>query len=154
MHLKQEISFTTLKRVLQRDELQCFLEIFTDEFWDVFEVSQSFCNCNDTKKLVNRNLCKMIDAKKSLKLTTRYELSHFFGILFNSIYYIGIMLLLGNTYANNVHNLRDHYKSLVTTYGVFPKLGINRFELLRRASKPNLREITQITNLLSKNSQK
>lgn len=38
-------------------------------------------------------------------------------------------------------------------YETFPKLGINRFELLQRAYKPNLKEIAQITNILSKSSQ-
>jgi hypothetical protein len=57
-------------------------------------------------------------------------------------------MLIENTYGNNNHNLRNHFKFVKSTYGKIKALGIIRFEQLRNNIIVTLSELLELTNIL------
>ena len=61
---------------------------------------------------------------------------------------------LENTYANDTHDIRKHFKMIKNQFGGIKKLGIDRFQLLRRCFNPSIEQLQSLSQILSENSQR
>ena len=59
-----------------------------------------------------------------------------------------------NTYGNSFKDLREHYFFLQKDYGPFKNLGSKRFEDLKSAFHPSIKDISEMVDILSEYSQK
>ena len=91
---------------------------------------------------MNLNFCQNVNSQTpirwSRKLVTVDELIRFYGLT----------MLVENTYANNTHNMRKHFKSIKQQYGRVKGLGMDRFEQLTHAFNPSIQQIKEITDIL------
>jgi len=53
-----------------------------------------------------------------------------------------ILMRVENTYGNDTHDLRVHFKRIKTRFGGIKKLGIDRFQLLRKCFDPTIEELS------------
>lgn len=61
---------------------------------------------------------------------------------------------LENTYGNNTHDLRNHYKLIKKEFGNIPKLGLKRFQLLRCCFNPTISQLIILSEMIGESSQK
>lgn len=91
---------------------------------------------------VNRNLRQGLDLeRKGPKATSVEELLHFYGM----------QLLFENSYGNEFTHIRDHYHYIKATYGKPKKLGMRRWEILKRAMNPSVEELKLLCDILHSN---
>jgi hypothetical protein len=64
------------------------------------------------------------------------------------IHFYGHILLLENSFVNNVWDLSEHYKQVDRIYGKIKGIGIKRYKYLRTALKPFINEIRIICDIL------
>jgi len=113
---------------------------------------------------MNRNLAKYVTTpepgtrkslKKTIKSTNKSEVLHFYGIIFFlKLIIIALIIRLENTYSNDSHDIRKHFKMLKERFGGIKKLGLDRFQLLRRCFNPTIEELLILAQIIGENSQK
>lgn len=59
-----------------------------------------------------------------------------------------------NTYGNETGHIRNHFQKIQSSFQKVKKLGMDRFQALRRAFNPSIKEITELVNILVKASQR
>jgi hypothetical protein len=63
------------------------------------------------------------------------------------------MIRLENTYSNDSHDIRKHFKMIKERFGGVRKLGVDRFQLLRRCFNPSIGELVALAQIIGENSQ-
>jgi len=134
----------SLTEMYEGPALSFFFQLFPDEFWKIMVDA------------VNMHLCTLQGSPSNpVKATNKAELVRFYGIILStshlfafSFFTLGLILLLENTFGNDVRSLSKHYKSLKKDYGPFTGLGFRRFSMLRTSFRPSLAQISQISQIL------
>lgn len=49
------------------------------------------------------------------------------------IKFYGLIIMMESTYRNDTHDIREHFKKIKQSEGAISKLGIDRFQVLRKA---------------------
>lgn len=65
------------------------------------------------------------------------------------IRFYGTWLLIENTWGNDTHSFREHYKHIGKEYGKVPRLGMDRMQLLISSLRPSIQQLQAITEILN-----
>jgi hypothetical protein len=65
------------------------------------------------------------------------------------IRFYGTWLLIENTWGNDTHSFREHYKHICKEYGKVPRLGMDRMQLLISSLRPSIQQLQAITEILN-----
>lgn len=105
--------------------------IFNEEYWQLIV------------NIINRNLTKLQASKANpIKATCLKEVHRFYATI----------LRLESTYGNNKRNIKIHLNQIFKQFGSIKKLGTRRILQLCSVFEPSIEEISQLTNILNKNT--